>query len=262
MSNDEATRKVVAVWNMVLKINRLKYVCDDLCQHGPLKPPEKQGYIDEEEALQDTERKAKADPHFDPTGKRTGLAPSQELADIIRRTVADAEEAVSKRQFENKKELILEELQDHVDRVRGALMIVYPMGLPDWEPAKHEVEGTEDLEGTAEGADIMNSDSTIMWWASKQLERNKNLIDFVGKNDKTKILVQLTKKGAGAPMRTGQQTSKAEQEAQMAYYFKKKEDWKKLEEEDDDSYMASQWANPKSMKSQLNGTSNVSWRPR
>jgi len=48
----------------------------------------------------------------------------------------------------------------------------------------------------------------------------------------------------------------------MAYYFKKKEEWKKLEEEDDDSYLASAWANPKAMKSQLNGTGAISWRPR
>merc|ERR1711966_65822 len=202
-SNAEATAEVVKVWNLVLKIRRLKYCCDELCQFGPMKPPEKQGYIDEEEAMQDNEARAKADPHFDPTGRRT-----------------------------------------------GALMIAFPAGLPDWEPARLETEGIEDLEGTAEGVDVMSETNTIMWWASKQLEHHKTLADFVGKNDKTKIVVQLTKKGAGAPMRTGQQQSKDEQEAQMAYYFKKKEEWKKLEEEDDDSYMSSQWANPKAMKSQ------------
>ena len=44
----------------------------------------------------------RADPHWDPTGKRTGEAPNEELADVIKRTVADAEEAIHKRQFENK----------------------------------------------------------------------------------------------------------------------------------------------------------------
>merc|ERR1711977_161839 len=257
----EATAEVVKVWNLVLKIRRLKYCCDELCQFGPTKPPEKQGYIDEEEAMQDNEARAKADPHFDPTGRRTGAHPPEELADVIRRTVADADEAINKRQFEAKVEFTAEALQDHVDRVRGALMIAYPMGLPDWEAARLETEGIEDLEGTAEGVDIMNAETTVMWWASKQLDHSKTLADFVGKNDKTKIVVQLTKKGAGAPVRTGQQQSKQEQEAQMAYYFKKKEEWKKLEEEDDDSYMSSAWANPKAMKAQLNGTGNVSWRP-
>jgi len=261
-SNDDATREVCNIYNLILRIRRLKYTCDELCQYGPLKPPEKQGFIDEEEAMEDSEAKAKANPHYDPTGKRTGENPAEELADVIRRTVADADEAISKRQFENKVEFTVEMLQDHVDRVRGALMIAYPMGLPDWEAARQVVEGTEDLEGTAEGQEVVDPETTIMWWASKQLDRSKNLADFVGKNDKTKIVVQLTKKGQGAPARQGQQQSKSEQEAMMAYYFKKKEEWKKLEEEDDDSYLSSAWANPKSMKQQLNGTSNVSWRPR
>jgi len=260
-SNDDATREVVQIWNMILRIRRLKYSCDELCQYGPMKPPEKQGLYDDEEAMMDTEAMAKANPHMDPTGKRTGENPSEELADVVRRTVADASAAIAKDQFERKVEFTLEMLQDHVDKIRGALMIAYPMGLPDWEPARQAVEDTEELEGTSEGQDVMQEDATVMWWASKQLDRSKTLQDFVGKNDKTKIVVQLTKKGAGAPQRQGQQQSKSEQEAMMAYYFKKKEEWRKLEEEDDDSYLQSEWANPKSMKNQLNGTSNVAWRP-
>lgn len=222
-----------------------------------------QGFIDdEEEAMCDVEARQKADPHWDPTGKRTGAHPVDELADVVRRTVADAEEAISKSQFERKVEFDLETLQDHVDKIRGALMIAYPMGLPEWEPARQGVEDIEDLEGTAEGQDIMNEETTVMWWASKMLDRSKTLQDFVGRNDKTKIVVQLTKKGAGAPVRASQNQSQDEQKAMMAYYFKKKEEWKKLEEEDDDSYLASAWANPKAMKSQLNGTGAISWRPR
>merc|ERR1711907_40417 len=261
-SNDDVTREVCIVYNLILRIRRLKYCCDELCQYGPLNPPEKQGFIDDEQALQDTEARAKADPHFDPTGKRTNMPPTEELADVIRRTVADADEAISKRQFENKVEFTAEMLQDHVDKVRGALMMAYPMGLPDWEAARQVVEATEELEGTSEGQEVVDPETTVMWWASKQLDRRKTLMDFVGKNDKTKIVVQLTKKGQGAPARQAQQQSKSEQEAMMAYYFKKKEEWKKLEEEDDDSYLASAWANPKAMKQQLNGTGNVSWRPR
>merc|ERR1711998_241916 len=260
-TNDDATVEVCKVFNLILLIRRLKYSCEELCQYGPMKPPEKQGVVDDELAMADSEAMQKANPHWDPTGKRTGANPTEELADVIRRTVADAEEAISKRQFERKVEFTVEMLQDHIDKIRGALMIAYPMGLPDWEPARQAVEETEELEGTSEGQDVMQEDATVMWWASKQLDRSKTLQDFVGKNDKTKIVVQRTKKGAGAPQRQGQQQSKSEQEAMMAYYFKKKEEWKKLEEEDDDSYLQSEWANPKQMKNQLNGTSNVAWRP-
>merc|ERR1712188_236506 len=148
-SNDDATREVCNIFNLVLRIRRLKYTCDELCQFGPLKPPEKQGFIDDEEALTDTEARAKADPHFDPTGKRTNAPPTEELADVI--------------------------------RVRGALMIAYPMGLPDWEAARQVVEGTDELEGTSEGQDVVDPETTVMWWASKQLDRSKTLADFVGK---------------------------------------------------------------------------------
>lgn len=262
-SNNDATIEVCKIWNLVLKIRRLKYTCTELVQYGPMKPPEKQGMVDDDEAIADSEARAKADPHYDPTGKRVSQAPADELAEVVKRTVAEAEEAISKRQFENKVEFTVDMLQQHVDSIRGALMIAYPMGLPDWEPARLDTEGDNDadLEGTAEGVDIMNEEGTVMWWASKMLDRSKVLSDFVGKNDKTKIVVQLTKKGAGAPVRESQQNSKSEQEAMMAYYFKKKEEWKKLEEEDDDSYLASSWANPKAMKNSLNGTGNVSWRP-
>merc|ERR1712216_541741 len=117
-TNDDATIEVCRIWNLVLLIRRLKFSCDELCQYGPMKPPEKQGFIDdEEEAMCDVEARQKADPHWDPTGKRTGAHPVDELADVVRRTVADAEEAISKSQFERKVEFDLETLQDHVDKI-------------------------------------------------------------------------------------------------------------------------------------------------
>lgn len=50
----------------------------------------------------------------------------------------------------------------------------------------------------------------------------------------------------------------------MAYYFKKQEEQKRLdenEENNDDYSINSTWANNKSLKSNFNGLSHVSWRP-
>ena len=44
------------------------------------------------------------------------------------------------------------------------------------------------------------NDST-MWWAGKEFIPEKTLNSYTGKNEKTKIVVKLTKKGGGAPMR-------------------------------------------------------------
>ena len=40
-----------------------------------------------------------------------------------------------------------------------------------------------------------------MWWAGKELLRQKPLNSYTGKNEKTKIIVKLTKSGSGAPVR-------------------------------------------------------------
>ena len=39
-------------------------------------------------------------------------------------------------------------IRDALDKVRGAVTIVYPMGLPPHDPIRLEFEGTQDLSGT------------------------------------------------------------------------------------------------------------------
>jgi len=40
-----------------------------------------------------------------------------------------------------------------------------------------------------------------MWFAGKELFPEKTIESYVGKNEKTKIIVKLNKKGFGAPVR-------------------------------------------------------------
>ena len=44
--------------------------------------------------------------------------------------------------------LTFEVVKDALDQMRGAVMIVYPMGLPPHDPVKEELGNTEDLSGT------------------------------------------------------------------------------------------------------------------
>merc|ERR1711959_201677 len=169
---DDVSRNVITIFNTVLQARRLKSACDDLVQYGPMKPPETQSVMEDEEGSPaDIEAMCKANPHFDPTGKRTGDAPSENMADVIRRTVAELEASISKEQFEKKVVFNLEMFQEKFDNVRGALMIVYPMGLPDWEPARLIFEDEEDLSGSQASLDVQDPETSVMWWASKQLSR-------------------------------------------------------------------------------------------
>jgi hypothetical protein len=51
--------------------------------------------------------------------------------------------------------------------------------------------------------------------------------------------------------------SEEERKNMMAYYYKKQEELKKLEENDDDDYLASQWADPKTLKAAFTGVRDV-----
>lgn len=42
----------------------------------------------------------------------------------------------------------MEMVKDALDQLRGAVMIVYPMGLPPYDPIQMEFEDKEDLSGT------------------------------------------------------------------------------------------------------------------
>jgi cilia- and flagella-associated protein 298 len=39
-------------------------------------------------------------------------------------------------------------VQEAIDELRGAVTIVYPMGLPPYDPIRMEFENKEELEGT------------------------------------------------------------------------------------------------------------------
>ena len=50
-----------------------------------------------------------------------------------------------------------EVVQQALDILRGAVMIVYPMGLPPHELVRDELENTEDLTGTQVRQGFLNS---------------------------------------------------------------------------------------------------------
>lgn len=66
-----------------------------------------------------------------------------------------------------------------------------------------------------------------MWWAGKELNREKPLNSYTGKNEKTKIIVKLTRTGSGAPSREAPIDEETKTKM-MAMYHKKQEELKKI----------------------------------
>lgn len=181
--------------------------------------------------------------------------------ETIERTMEDAMRVMSKDRVTRNERLTMEEMEEALKLVRASVTMAYPMGLPAYDPVQEILDDKEELEGTSAGKDYLDPDTTSLWWASKELVRGKWLRDFVGKNDKTKIVAKLQKKGAGPPVREPM-VDEQTQKQMMAYYYKKQEENKRLMENADDDYLNSSWADPRRLKNYFNGVSDVSWKPR
>ena len=152
--------------------------------------------------------------------------------------------------------LTLEELEDKIANMRGAVMMAYPMGLPEWDTIKMAIDSVDGLEGTGVANEILDAGDAQLWVAGKEFMRGQLVSDRLGKNEKTKVIAKLQKSGSGAPAREPA-VSEEERKAMMAHYFKKQEEMKKLAEQNDDDYLGSSWADPKGMKRNLQGVGDI-----
>ena len=69
----------------------------------------------------------------DPSGLRTGNPPDQKMAEILQREALKLEDYISKNQVQSRVSLTLEEINERINNVRGAVTMAYPLGLPEWD---------------------------------------------------------------------------------------------------------------------------------
>ena len=87
----------------------------------------------------------------------------------------------------------MESLQEAFQKLNGAVMIVYPMNLPTYDPVREIIDNTEDEMSTPDAKEILDPATATLWFASKEIVRGKKLSDFVGRNEKTKVIAKLQK---------------------------------------------------------------------
>jgi hypothetical protein len=121
------------------------------------------------------------------------IAAGEEAQAVVRATLPPAQKLISKEFVKSGTVLKPQMLKDAFESIKGAITIVYPQGLPEWDPVREAIEDVEDLAGTAASKLVYPPMEATLWWAGKELVREKLLSDFVGKNDKTKIIVKIQK---------------------------------------------------------------------
>ncbi|XP_032030629.1 cilia- and flagella-associated protein 298 isoform X6 [Hylobates moloch] len=193
--------------------------------------------------------------------QRLCSAPNEKMKQVLKKTIEEAKAIISKKQVEAGVCVTMEMVKDALDQLRGAVMIVYPMGLPPYDPIRMEFENKEDLSGTQAGLNVIKESEAQLWWAAKELRRTKKLSDYVGKNEKTKIIAKIQQRGQGAPAREPIISSE-EQKQLMLYYHRRQEELKRLEENDDDACLNSPWADNTALKRHFHGVKDIKWRPR
>jgi len=265
----ELVTDILAVYGLRLKVLRLCDEMQSLAKHGHFLPPDMQGLTEdqiEELKLHDKFEKISIPQGGsveceDPIGRRSGKAPNESMAEVIMKTITDAKEGVSSKIAAANKSLTEKDVEDCLDKLKGAIMIVYPMKLPPYDPVQAEIDNCEDLSGTQASLEVIEKEQGSLWWAGKELMPEKTLEDYIGKNEKTKIIVKLAKKGSSAPGRE-QQMTEEQKKQMMAWQYKKQEEMKKLHTADDgDDYYNSQWANSGNLKNQFQGIGNIKWGP-
>lgn len=253
-SNDVVIRELVAIWNMRLRIAQLCGAMRELGQYGPMKKPDSAGLDEVAEKYNGASIEKGEFYQADPTGARTGNGVGPQLMETIERVCQDAEAVLSPNYAAMKKAITVDLLVEKLDNMRGAVIMAFPMGLPEWDTVRLTIEGIEGLEGTAAGQELLDADRAELWIASRALERSQTVGDRLGKNEKTKVIAKMQQPGGGCPGREPG-VSEEEKKAMMAYYFKKQEEMKKLSESNDDDYLNSSWADPKALQRSLRGQS-------
>jgi hypothetical protein len=261
-SVEEVVNDLVEVHNLRLKVQRLAVSMQELAKYGPMRPEETRGLSDETAKCTELDINAYGAPtNPDPHGYRTGCPPPQATADVMLRTAEDQLHAVSQKLVEGRKCIDLPTVKQGLEMLKGAVMIAYPAyhRLPWYDPVRMECENKEELDGRSDMQDILDAKDSVLWWAGKELQASKDLHEYCGKNEKTKIMTRLQAKGSGAPVRESR-VDKETHAAMMHHYYQKQEEEKKLKADDDDSYLESAWANPKALKASLTGGGPISFR--
>lgn len=270
---EDLLKELVEVNNLRLKVDRLCVSMEDLATKGPMKPEELRGLQDLEEyvksedltvinGLKQMPPKTGTREVVDESHHRTGWIHDEEMVEEMLEGVRKAKAVIHVSNVANKKPITKAMLEEQIEWFRGMTMKAYPAfhGLGHWEPVLLLLENKEEFDHRLHGSDDIEEEKAQLWWAGKELAKGKKLCDYVGKNEKSKVIVKIQHKGAGAPVREPLIDEEAHKNM-LSFFHKKQEEQKKLEEDDEDAYLYSAWANPRQLKDQLQGTIDLKYRP-
>lgn len=154
----------------------------------------------------------------DPVGRRNGRQPNADMQKILKKAIEDAKSMVGKNLVQTNTPLIQSTIQKAMDILNGSVTIVYPMQLPPHDPIRMEFTNTEDLSGTQASKEIIELAKGQIWFAGRNMLPNKILSEYLGTNNKTKVILKIAKCGEGAPAREPAVSEEARKQMMLQAY--------------------------------------------
>ena len=167
------------IYNGRRKVQRLAEEVKELAKHGVMIKPELQGLhadqIKELKLVDEFEEQCMPSGGFayeaDPVQRRNGRAPVKDLKKVLNETADDVKKRVHRDNVKNGVEVTEKTIKECLDLIGGAVKIVWPMGLPHFDPVRLELENCEDLSGTQESKMVIDPQRANMWFANKEMKR-------------------------------------------------------------------------------------------
>uniref|UniRef100_A0A336M1Y3 CSON006831 protein n=1 Tax=Culicoides sonorensis TaxID=179676 RepID=A0A336M1Y3_CULSO len=258
---------VLSIFNGRLKINRICSDMEELSNYGIALPPNMVGLTDEQikelhlkdDFAENCTPSGGYSINEDPCKRRNGHQPNENLQSVIKKAITDAKNMVSRKLVNEGKCLTIKQVHQALDILKGAVRICYPMDLPPYDPIKMEFMNIEDLSGKQASQEVIESSNCQLWFAGRLMLNGNCLKDYLGQNEKTKVIVKIAKRQEGAPSREAA-INEEQRKQMMLLTYRRQEELKKLEQDDDDVYLNSSWADRSSLKKQVHGLDNVQFK--
>lgn len=194
---EDVLKEILPIFNGRLKVGRICSEMEELMKHGVMNCPEVLELTDEQIAELKIEdpwiEKCIPSGGFllnpDPIRRRCGRQPMPDMQKVLEKAMADAKELISKKLVDSGKVLMLKNVQEALDTLRGATMIAYPMELPPHDHIRMELNNTEDLSGTQASLEVIEPTKAQLWFAGRQMIPEDQLKIYVGNNEKCKVRI-------------------------------------------------------------------------
>ena len=137
--------------------------------------------------------------NIDPSNRRVGLRPKEDMREILNRAVVEALTKTSNENVKSNTPLNKSQINEAIRMLRGAVKIVYNKGLPEYDPVEIDFQNWESNKLSENSK--LNINNAVLWFSNKRLASDKKLSNYFGTNEKSKVVVKLCGESDSAPQR-------------------------------------------------------------